>query len=135
MTDVDRIVQAVLAWNTDSPRGHYQEWAWLLVARIRELEADLADARLIAREQEDAHVAAKLRWSECSTEGVQCMRCGSVYNGQGDINFCPSCRPPPVDNAHVAEGCEPFAGSPSRDPNLSTGSGLSDAPKDRGGEA
>lgn len=31
--------------------------------RIRALEADLADSRLIAREQEDAHVAANMRYS------------------------------------------------------------------------
>jgi hypothetical protein len=32
-----------------------------LKQRVQELEADLADSRLIAREQEDAHVAAKMR--------------------------------------------------------------------------
>jgi hypothetical protein len=47
-----------------------------------------------------------------SAEGFQCLRCGGVYNGQGHVDLCPQCRPPPVDNLHVAEGCEQFSSAP-----------------------
>lgn len=45
-------------------------------------------------------------------DGFQCLRCGGVYNGTGHIDLCEKCRPPPIDNAYVAEGCELFAASP-----------------------
>lgn len=43
-----------------------------------------------------------------SPEGIQCRRCGRVSND----DLCPRCAPPPVDNLHVAEGCEPFSSAP-----------------------
>lgn len=46
---------------------------------------------------------------ECSREGMQCRRCGAV--SQEDL--CPRCAPPPVDNAHVAAGCEQFSSTPA----------------------
>jgi hypothetical protein len=32
------------------------------------------------------------------TEGMQCKGCGGVYNGEGDINLCPSCRERPGES-------------------------------------
>lgn len=30
--------------------------------------------------------------ADSGAEGMQCKGCGGVYNGEGDINLCPSCR-------------------------------------------
>jgi hypothetical protein len=68
--------------------------------------------------------------AESESEGMQCMRCGAIYDGEGDINLCPSCRPPPVDNAHVAPGCEQFAVNP--DSKSAMHSGGSGAPERQG---
>jgi hypothetical protein len=52
-------------------------------------------------------------WFDRGT-GMQCMRCGAIYNG-GDLNLCQSCAPPPVDNLHVAAGCEQFSSTPIKE--------------------
>jgi len=48
-------------------------------ARVKELEADLADARLIAREQEDAHVAANMRCSALAIELAEALQAVDVH--------------------------------------------------------
>jgi hypothetical protein len=64
-----------------------------------------------------ANLAAICEWGKnAEATGFQCLRCGGVYNGQGHRDLCPQCQPPPVDNLHVAEGCEQFAVNPEAKP-------------------